>query len=51
MWKAKCVHCGEDIEEYIPCYPVYSGVKKEYRHLHCYPPAVEQPLDYVKEQK
>jgi hypothetical protein len=37
MWKAKCEYCGKDIEECVPCYPVYrKDGTKGYRHLSCY---------------
>lgn len=37
MWTAKCEYCDKDIEEKVPCYPVYhKDGRKGYRHLHCY---------------
>jgi len=36
MFHAICIYCGKDLKECEPCYPVYTGTVKGYRHVNCY---------------
>jgi hypothetical protein len=46
MFHATCIYCKKDLKECEPCYPVYNGVVKGYRHINCY---ATQDLEYQDE--